>query len=74
MDLIQWLILILSTTSIWLVARTEKWSRWGFIVGLIAQPFWLYSSIKNDQWGIVILTLFYTYSWSMGIYNYFVKK
>lgn len=71
---IQVIILVLSASSIWLINRVEKWSRWGFIIGLAAQPFWLYTTAKNDQWGFFILSIFYAYSWSMGIYNKWIKN
>jgi len=70
---IQIIILILSAASIWLVTREEDWKKYGYIIGLLSQPFWAYSSFVNEQWGIFALTLFYTYSWSQGIYNYFIK-
>ncbi len=65
---------MLGSTSIWLVSRTEKWSRWGYIIGLISQPFWFYNSYINEQWGILLMSCFYTYSWSQGVYNYWIKK
>lgn len=74
MDFSQLMILIFGCSAIWLVARKENWKRWGYILGLIGQPFWFYTSITNKQWAIVALTVFYTYSWVMGIYNYWIKK
>jgi len=35
---------------------------------------WFYTSITNEQWGIVALSAFYTYSWGMGIYNYWIME
>ena len=75
MDFVQIIILILGCSSIWLVSRTEDWKKYGYVIGLINQPFWIYTSIVNEQWGIFILSLFYSYSWIMGIYNYwYIKK
>ena len=73
-NIIQVLILILSASAIWLVSQKSKWSRWGHIVGLAAQPLWALTTIQNEQWGLFVLTLFYSYCWSMGIYNYWIKK
>jgi hypothetical protein len=67
-------ILLFGIPAIWFVGRKEKWKRLGYIFGLCSQPFWMYASITNKQWGIFILTLFYTYSWIQGIYNYWIKK
>lgn len=74
MNIIQIGILLFGVPAIWFVSRKEKWKRWGYIFGLCSQPFWMYSAITNEQWGIFILTLFYTYSWIQGIYNYWFKK
>jgi len=73
-DVSQFLLAVFSCSAIWLLARKSKWSRWGYIVGLLSQPFWLYIGIKNELWSIVFITLFYTYSWSLGVYNFWIKK
>lgn len=74
MDIAQIGIMIFGASAIWFVGRKEVWKRWGYVLGLSGQPFWIYSSIVNEQWGILIMTGFYTYSWSQGIYNYWIKK
>jgi hypothetical protein len=66
-------IMIFGASAIWFVGRKEKWSRWGYILGLCGQPFWILTTIENTQWGILIMTLFYTYSWSQGIWNYWIN-
>jgi len=67
-----WIILF-GIPAIWLVGRLEKWKRWGYIFGLLSQPAWLYTSIVNEQYGIMVLVLWYTYSWGQGVYNYWIK-
>jgi len=61
-------------TAVWLVGRLEKWSRWGYICGLLAQPAWFYTTISHGQYGITFLSIFYTYSWSQGAYNHWIKR
>jgi len=70
----QIFIAILSGLGIWLVARTDKYKKWGYIFGIASTPFWIYSSLKTHQWGIFALSLWFAYSWAMGIYNYWIKK
>ena len=70
----QVMVMIFGASAIWLVGRKEHWRRWGYIMGLIGQPFWIYSFIANHQYGMLIMTAFYSYSWTMGIYNYWIKK
>lgn len=63
----QSLILCLGGASIWLVSRQEPWSRWGFVVGLASQPLWFYSTLHAVQYGLFLLSLWYTYSYVQGI-------
>lgn len=70
----QLMIFIFGASGIWFVSRKEEWKKWGYIFGLCGQPFWFYSAWNSEQWGIILLTLFYTYSWIQGIYNYWIKK
>lgn len=71
--IIQTFIFIFSCSAIWLVGRKEHWRRWGYIAGVCGQPFWFYSAITNEQWAIVALCIFYTYSWGQGVWNYWIK-
>jgi len=64
-------ITLFGLTSMFLVSRKNKW---GFVIGLISQPFYFISSYKTKQWGIFITTFFYTISWIYGIYNWFIKN
>lgn len=66
-------IMIFGASAIWFVSRKEEWKRWGYFLGLLGQPFWIYESYRNEQWGILIMTLFYAYSWTQGIFNYWIS-
>jgi hypothetical protein len=68
MNIVQFFILFLSSISIWFISRKENWRKWGFVIGFISQPFWLYCSYKTQSWGIFILSFFYIYSYCQGIY------
>lgn len=72
-ELISQIMLFISGGAIWFMTRKEHWKRWGYIIGICGQPFWLYTSINSKQWGIIILTIFYTYSFAQGIYFYWKK-
>lgn len=67
-------IFIFGASAIYLVGRTDKWQRWGYIMGLLGQPFWVYVTITSEQWGILAMTTVYTVSWCIGIYNHWIKK
>lgn len=64
-------IFIFGVLGIILVARKNKW---GFVFGLLSQPFWYITSIQNKQWGIVMVSVVYTFSWAYGVYEWFWKK
>lgn len=51
----QAVILILGATAIALIPFEGRRHYWGMWAGLASEPFWLYSSVKAGQWGIVIL-------------------
>lgn len=74
MDIPQICIIIFGASAIWLVSRRERWSRWGYIAGLLSQPFWFWTTIKHEQWGVLALAVWYTYSWMQGVYNYWIRK
>jgi hypothetical protein len=74
MTISQVFIFILGASSIYLVGRNDKISKYGFIIGLMSQPFWLYSTSMDKNWGMFALCLVYTFSWINGIYNHFYKK
>ena len=63
-------IAILGISAVILVAKKNKW---GFVLGLAAQPFWLITSYLNHQWGVFLLSLVYVVTWSFGVYEWFKK-
>jgi nicotinamide riboside transporter PnuC len=61
---------IFGVAAIILVARKNKW---GFVLGLLSQPFWIITAYENNQWGIQILNIIYVFTWSYGTYKWFLK-
>ena len=73
MDLIcQIWIIICGCASIWFIGRVESWKKWGYLIGLCSEPAWVYTTVKHEQWGILLLTIWYAYAWWQGIYNYWI--
>lgn len=56
------------------MSRTDEWNKWGFVVALIGQPFWFYTTWANKQYGLSVLACWCTYSILNGIYKRFIKK
>lgn len=52
----------------------EDWKKYACLFGMAGQPFWFYSAFVAQQWDILILTIFYTYSWWLGIKNNWLKS
>jgi hypothetical protein len=67
-------ILTFGVSSIWFIGRVESWRRWGYVFGLCGQPFWFYMSIKQRDWGILLLNCLYAYSWCQGVWFHWIKK
>ena len=53
-------IALLTLASMAMLASTGPLHRWGFVVGLLAQPFWFAASWRARQWGVFATTFFYT--------------
>lgn len=61
-------IFSLGTAAIILVAEKNKW---GFVLGLVSQPFWIATSIINHQSGVFALSIISTLTWAWGVYQWF---
>ncbi|HYH36566.1 MAG TPA: nicotinamide mononucleotide transporter [Candidatus Saccharimonadales bacterium] len=63
-------LIIFGLAAIILIAKKNKW---GFVIGLLSEPFFFATSYINKQWGLFILTIAYTFTWVFGIYEWFYK-
>lgn len=67
----QVFIAVFGVGAIWLVGcTTPKVRRWGYVLGLAAQPFWFWTTVAHKQYGITALCLFYGVSWARGLYKH----
>jgi hypothetical protein len=66
-------ITVFSCTSIFLFS-TKSYYRYGFIAGIVGQPFWIYSSYSTGQWGIFLVSLWFTVAHIRGLKNHFIKS
>jgi hypothetical protein len=72
-EISQVLIMVLSCAAIILITLPAgcPWQRWGYVVGLLAQPFWLYTAIYHKQTGVFWSCYVYTVIWLLGILTRF---
>jgi hypothetical protein len=70
----QIVIVLCGVSSIWLSQSPDFESRkWAPIIGLAAQPFWMYASWIAEQYGIFALSLVYAAGWIRGIRTYWAR-
>lgn len=60
------------TAVMLLPCKDEKIRRWGYVLGVCAQPFWFYETYTKEQWGIFFLSIFYSINWLRGVWNHWV--
>jgi hypothetical protein len=61
-------IAVFGLTSIALLAMGRSpYVYIGCVVGLISEPFWFWSAIRAEQWGIVLLAAAYSVIYILGI-------
>lgn len=71
----QFIIGICGIATVYLSQDTRaSWRRWACIVGMFAQPFWIYATWKADQWGIFLLAFIYFAGWWRGFRNFWLNK
>lgn len=70
----QFGIAIFGVLAIWLSQSASEWQRkWACIAGCCAQPFWIYTALSAQQWGILALTFLYSASWLKGVWVNWVQ-
>lgn len=69
----QVMIVLFGVPAMWLICGTGRWKGLGYLLGLMGQPAWFYTVITHEQWGMLLLVIFYTISWIRGVHNYYIK-
>jgi hypothetical protein len=67
-------IFALGAGSIYLLSLNNKYSGYGMIAGLIAQPFWFIHAYMTDSLGIFLVSVVYAASYINGVRNFFFRK
>lgn len=66
-------IVVFGVMAVWLSQDgRENVRRWACIAGLCAQPFWLYTTWKAQQWGIFGVSILYAWGWFRGLRNHWL--
>ena len=59
-------IVFFSGLSIW--AFSGKRYRLGFLSGLCGQPFWFFTSFHDGQWGVFLVSIWFTLNHARGLW------
>jgi len=58
------------------IAIALKYPKWGLVISMVAQPFWMYSGWKaykeSGQIGLFITTIILTIVVALGLINYWI--
>lgn len=69
----QFIIAVTGLVAIWLTQEREAGRRrWACWFGLLGQPFWFYATWQAQQWGMFVLSIFFTLAWFRGVWNLWV--
>ena len=71
--MIQLLLVTFSCVAIWMIARKDSWYKWGYLVGLVGQPLWLYDTYVHEQGGMFVVSIWFTWVYAEGVYNHIIK-
>jgi hypothetical protein len=64
-------IALLTLAAIGLVTSASEYARWGHVVGLLSQPFYLAATRRARQWGMYVVALALCGLWLRGIVLHF---
>jgi hypothetical protein len=70
---IQGVLFVSGAGGYLLVSQQNKYSIYGYWLGLLAQPCWLYMTLIGHQYAIAALVPFYTYGNIIGILKFHEK-
>jgi hypothetical protein len=52
--------------GLWMVNSKRPWPMRGYVLILFGQVFWLIASWRSRQWGIFVVSIFWTAAWIRG--------
>ena len=67
----QFFIVVLTLPGMWLITSVGPEARWGYVMLLAAQPFWLLSNWRSRQMGMFAIAIVFAALWLRGIFNHF---
>lgn len=68
---LQVAIAALTLASLALITSESMYSRWGFVLGLASQPFYIAATWRARQWGMLGVAIVLIGVWLRGVANTF---
>lgn len=66
-------IALTGVTAIFLTqSKRESLRRYACLFGMAGQPFWFWSAISAEQWGVTVLCVLYSLAWAKGCWQHWV--
>jgi hypothetical protein len=66
-------IALTGVTAIFLTqSKREYLRRYACLFGMAGQPFWFWSAISAEQWGVTALCVLYSLAWAKGCWQHWV--
>ncbi len=72
--LCQIALTLLGAGTIGLLALGGRWTRWGFVVGLVSEVFWFRLAWVHGQVDIFLLSIWYTVCFGYGVWRSFRRE
>lgn len=66
-------ITVFGVIAAWITQqRNESLKKYACILGLMSQPFWFYTAVIAEQWGVFANSVMFTVIWIIGIKTYWI--
>lgn len=66
-------IMLFSGSAAWLsMDGRESRRKWAPVFGLLSQPLWIFSAWEAAQFGALVMTVWFTFTWIRGIRTYWI--
>lgn len=66
------MIAMWSIAALYLLTQPVPLQQWGSVVGLVAQPLWLYETWCARQWGMFLNSVLYTIVYVLAVWRWLV--
>ena len=72
-ELAQVLIGLTGCAALLLLASNTTWGRWGYVVGLLGQPAWLWCTWSASQFGMFFVSVCFTIVYAWGGWHAWIQ-